>query len=205
MKNIPEARDVVPVGGTVAAIAPPMPSRVSPVSPRTGLSDIERRERRRGQIRRERRVLFPMLAASLFLLPNFGRAKVVGRSMEPALHSGDSLVLLKTFRLFAPLKPGDMIVVQKKEGQLEGEDIVKRVVFIQNEAGDAPFPTTVKTSRGDIPFSQLFPREALGYVKVPPGHIYVVGDNLRVSVDSRDPDVGAIDPTEVVGKVINRR
>lgn len=175
-------------------------SRTTAVPAQT--ADHERKERRRALIARERRVLFPVLAASLVLLPNFGRAKVVGRSMEPALHTGDSLVLLKSYRLFSPLKPGDMIVVRKKEGRLEGEEIVKRIAFIQNAEGNAPWPETVQTSRGPIPTKFLFPRETLGFVKVPPHGIYVVGDNLPVSVDSRDGDVGAVDESEIVGKVV---
>jgi signal peptidase I len=165
----------------------------------------EKREKRNGLIQKERRILFPMLAASLFLLPNFGRAKVVGRSMEPTLHSGQSLVILKTHRLFSPLRVGDMVVITKKEGDLQGEDIVKRIVFIQNAEGNAPWPKTINTAHGPIVASRLFPREVLGYEKVPPHKIYVLGDNLPVSTDSRDPDVGAVDPSEVIGKVVFRK
>lgn len=164
----------------------------------------QRKESLRARIAKERRVLFPILGVALLCLPNFGRAKVVGHSMEPLLSPGDTLVLLKTYRLFSPLKPGDVVVIRKKRGRLEGEDLVKRIVFIQNETGDAPWPQTIKNARGVYATSRLFPREALGYEKVPARHAYVLGDNVWNSTDSRDADIGAISQDEIIGKVINR-
>jgi signal peptidase I len=166
--------------------------------------DEEKKRRFREQVKRERRFLIPILVFVLLLFPNFGRAKVLGSSMEPLFKEGDALVVLKTFRYFAPIKEGDIVVVRKQEGEYAGEDIVKRVAFIQNATGDAPFPRYVETSRGKIEFRRLFPWVALGGMKVPPKHILVIGDNLRVSVDSRDPEIGAVAESEVVSKILMR-
>jgi signal peptidase I len=158
----------------------------------------------REQVNRERRFLIPVLVFVALLFPNFGRAKVLGSSMQPQYKEGDALVILKTFRVFAPLQVGDVIVLKKQEGKYQGEELVKRVAFIQNAEGNAPFPKTVPMSRGDIPFAKLFPFVEQGLQKVSPGRMLVVGDNLAVSVDSRDPDVGAVSDSEIVGKVLNR-
>lgn len=157
---------------------------------------------RRDLIRRERRALFPLLAFVLLLLPNFRIARVVGRSMEPAYRDGDRLLLWKSWRWFTTLKPGDVILFHQGN-----DELVKRVVFVQNERGDAPWPDTVPTSRGAV----RIPREAFragrqGVDLIPssPGYqqrsIYVIGDNFRRSSDSRD--FGPIAPESVWGKVI---
>jgi signal peptidase I len=158
----------------------------------------------RERVARERRFLIPVLVFVVAMFPNFGRAMVVGKSMEPQYHSGDALVILKTFRIFSPLKPGDVVVVQKKTGDAKGEDIVKRVVFVQNAAGNAPFPQTFLTSRGPQQSAEFFPWYLMGEEKVPPRGIIVIGDNTDVSQDSRDPVVGVIQDDEIIGKVINR-
>lgn len=158
------------------------------------------KERFRQRVWRERRVLFPMLALVLVSFFNFGRAEVVGNSMLPQYHSGDSLLLLKSYRRFAPLDSGDIVVLQLKHGKLAGQDLVKRVVFIQNTQGTAKWPETVETSRGNIPTRLLFPLEAAGIAPTPPNSIWVVGDNLMNSTDSRD--FGPVSRDEVIGKVL---
>lgn len=164
----------------------------------------EKKRKLRDQVNKERRFLIPILVFVALLFPNFGRAKVIGTSMVPQYREGDALVILKSFRLFAPLQVGDIVVLRKNTGQYKGEELVKRVAFIQNATGNAPFPDVIPLSRGDVPFRRLFPWVTNGLQKVPPGTILVVGDNLGVSVDSRDPDVGAVEDAELLGKVLNR-
>lgn len=167
-------------------------------------NDEEKKRKLREQIVRERRFLIPVLVFVLMLLPNFGRAKVLGKSMQPQYEEGDALVVLKTFRIFSPLKVGDIVVIRKKTGKYEGEDLVKRVAFVQNDAGNAPFPKSVTMARGEVPFHYLFPTVVQGFEPVPAHNILVVGDNLDVSVDSRDPDLGSIADSEIIGKVLNQ-
>jgi signal peptidase I len=163
-----------------------------------------RKARLRERIKKERRILLPLLAFVVLLVPNFGRVKVVGDSMKPQFHSGDSLMILKTFRTFSPLKPGDIVVVAKKEGETAGQELIKRVVFIQNAEGNAKWPESVETSRGPLPMRFFFPQEVMGIAKIPANYICVMGDNFEISSDSRDPEIGPIAPSEIVGKVLMR-
>lgn len=164
----------------------------------------DRKKAHRAQVAKERRFLIPIFIFVVAMFPNFGRAQVVGESMVPQYRPGDALVILKTFRIFAPLKPGDIVVIKKRTGELAGEEIVKRVVFVQNDAGNAPFPASFWTKRGIQDSAEHFPWFLQGIETVPPKGIVVVGDNMDVSQDSRDPEVGVIQDTEVVGKVLNR-
>jgi len=168
------------------------------------LRDKDRdKEALRRQVWKERRVLLPLLGITLALLPNFRMAQVQGRSMYPAYSEGDRLVMLKTFKYFSPVQVGDVVVIRLNHGKYKGEEWVKRVVFIQNEQGNAAWPQYIKTFRGEVPTRALFARHTLGLATVPPGHIMVMGDNLENSTDSRDEDIGSISPDEIVGKVLN--
>ncbi|MES2461416.1 MAG: signal peptidase I [Armatimonadota bacterium] len=160
-----------------------------------------RRSRLAARIRKERRILLPVLGLCLLALPNFRMAKVQGKSMEPRYKTGDSLVLLKTFRVFTPVKVGDVVIVHLKHGKNAGEEIVKRVIFVQNEQGNAPWPEFVYNSRGRISTDKWFPEYRIGAEVVPVGSVMVMGDNTYNSMDSRD--FGPVFDYEIEGKVLN--
>jgi signal peptidase I len=161
----------------------------------------DRRNKLAARIRKERRVLLPVLGLCLMALPNFRMAKVQGHSMEPRYTTGDTLVLLKTFRLFTPIKVGDIVVIHLKHGKTEGEEIVKRVIFVQNEKGNAPWPDYIYNSRGRISTERWFPEYKAGTEVVPAGAVMVMGDNTMNSMDSRD--FGPVLDDEIEGKVLN--
>ncbi len=162
----------------------------------------ERRARLAARIRQERRVLLPVLGICLLALPNFRMAKVQGQSMSPRYKTGDSLVLLKTFRTFSPVKVGDIVIIHLKHGKNEGEEIVKRVIFVQNEQGNAPWPEYVHNSTGrPVPTDYWFSDYTSGRAVVPVGAVMVMGDNVMNSLDSRD--FGPVFDYEIEGKVLN--
>lgn len=163
-------------------------------------SEESKRERLQRRIRQERRVLIPLLLIALLAWPNFGTAKVIGRSMQPTLQPDDTLIVLKTFRYLSPIHIGDVVVVRMKHGKLKGEDLVKRVAFIQNAAGNAPWPTRHMAGKRDVPFAFLFPEQVSGREPIPGNRILVLGDNLMNSMDSRD--FGPVSSYEIIGKVI---
>ncbi|MCS6949611.1 MAG: signal peptidase I [Armatimonadota bacterium] len=106
-----------------------------------------------------------------FLYHSFFTLSVVrGKSMEPTFHDGQVVLVGKGGMLFGPLKHGDVVVFTRN-----GELLVKRVVALPYEI--APDGT-----------------------QVPANHIYVVGDNLEVSEDSRA--FGPIPLSSVIGKVL---
>ena len=82
---------------------------------------------------------------------------------------------------------------------------MKRVIFVQNDKGNAPWPHFVHNSRsaiyGPIPTDYWFPEYVAGTAVVPAGSVMVMGDNTINSMDSRD--FGPVSDSEIEGKVLN--
>ena len=128
-------------------------------------------------------------------------AKVQGGSMKPGLLTED--VLLVTRGYDNPVR-ADVVVFEAPVSQhLEPDsELVKRVIALPGDEvrvengvayvnGDKERGAyTVATYPGDI---------GIGLITVPPGHIFVLGDNRAVSVDSRM--LGPIPLELVIGRV----
>jgi signal peptidase I len=127
--------------------------------------------------------------------------RVHGPSMAPTLLPED--ILLVTRGYDSPVR-GDVVVVQSPDPDDNGELLVKRVIGIPgdevtvvdgmavvNGEGERG-PYTVYVSPGDINVNLL---------TVPPGAIFLLGDNRPVSSDSR---VFGPEPLELVmGRVVS--
>ncbi|MBV9849894.1 MAG: hypothetical protein JO250_09500 [Armatimonadetes bacterium] len=174
------------------------------------LAHVRQREHVRGLRRREWVVLafFLILAASTSV--NFKRVVVTGRSMEPTFHNGEAVLVWK----FAPrdkLKPGDVIVFRRGR-----DELIKRILYIADprQAGIFPppgFPRTLTNPEGwyippnaspNMTFALYFFKVQYGLKPTPALNqtIYVLGDNLPFSSDSRD--FGPISPDQILGKVM---
>jgi signal peptidase I len=159
---------------------------------------VKKKYRRRVLL--ERMVLLPLLLIAILGYFNIGRVVVQGVSMEPTLKTGDSLFFLKSYQVFSPLQTGDIVVLQKKVGKLEGEDLIKRVVFIQNANGDAPWPTTLPVAKKEMATAIFFPEKGKWRQQKYPNAIFVVGDNYEHSLDSRE--IGPMYTYDILGKVL---
>jgi signal peptidase I len=158
---------------------------------------------KRRKTRIERWILLPILVLLLITYFNTGRVVVQGISMEPTLKTGDSLFFLKSYETFSPLKAGDIVVLQKIVGKLQGEDLIKRVVFIQNAKGNAPWPQTLTVAGQEVQTEILFPAQSKWRTQNYPNAIFVIGDNLSRSIDSRE--IGPMYELDVLGKVIGNK
>jgi signal peptidase I len=162
-------------------------------------SDPEKLARRERLKTIERWILFPILLLAAIAYFTIGRAQVVGMSMAPTLAPGQRLTVLKAFRLFSPLKVGDVVVIATGSGKGRDLEVVKRVVFIQNDSGTAAWPERLTSPVGAYATAECFPENGPNAKNVRNG-IYVLGDNINNSLDSRE--FGAIGEREVIGKVL---
>ena len=148
------------------------------------------------------------LSVVMFLFVFAFRVNIIvnGDSMLPNFENGNRVLVSCLDR---SLRQGDVVVIDEHATGLK-ERLIKRVVATGGQTVDIDFTTGVVSVDGkeldesayiengitkdqyDVTFPQ----------KVPPGHIFVLGDNRTVSEDSRFGEVGMIDSRYVVGRVV---
>lgn len=111
---------------------------------------------------------------------------VDGQSMMPTLHHGDRLLVNKLIYRIREPKPGEVVVLD--DPVMPERRLIKRVIAVGGErvevrnqtvlVDDQPLAETY-TNPVSAPFSDV------GVIEVPPGHVYVMGDNRGGSLDSR--------------------
>src|SRR2546421_12488722 len=134
-------------------------------------------------VRKRTAFVIIFLVLALLLWRTFQFYKVEGISMEPTLHSGQGLVLVRFPFLAGGIHDGDIVIVSDPTGK---EGYIKRVY----------------KSAGEIVEPGLQPEtidSGTDYV-VPEGSVYVLGDNREQSEDSRI--WGAIPLSHVEGKAL---
>ncbi|WP_423216087.1 signal peptidase I [Streptococcus equinus] len=139
---------------------------------------------------------FAILVAMLYL-PTL---RIYGKSMKGTLESGDVVLAVKSNRF----KTGDIVAFYYNNNIL-----VKRVIA---EAGDWVNITKdgtvyVNDKKINEPYIE---NKAYGETnikfpyQVPENRIFVLGDNRKVSIDSRNTSVGAVSDEQLVGKLVFR-
>ncbi|HEX6990120.1 MAG TPA: signal peptidase I [Bacillota bacterium] len=124
---------------------------------------------------------------------------VQGSSMEPTLHHGDRLLVNKiAYRIGSP-QSGDIVVFHAPLG--EDRDYIKRVIAgpgdrIRIEDG-VPYVNGEPLSE---PYVARPDDGSMPEMVIPPGAVFVMGDNRRNSQDSRA--FGYVGVEAVVGKAM---
>jgi signal peptidase I len=142
-----------------------------------------------------------LLALVLFLGINTvsARIRVEGSSMEPSLHNGEFLIVNRLAYKFGTPKIGDVVVFHPPS-DLE-QEYIKRVIALPGDH--------VKISNGEVmvngqvliePYIAAPPNYNYELPVVPPGSLFVLGDNRNNSSDSHS--WGPAPLNEVVGKAI---
>ncbi len=132
--------------------------------------------------------LLVVLVLAVVFATNFKTAVVDGQSMMPTLVNGQKVLTTKAYFLVGPIRKNDIIVLQEEKS--ETKYFIKRVYGLPGD---------------QIPWAlapQDWPLEKGPYV-VPEGRIYVIGDNILHSDDSRK--FGAFQLEKVLGKVVTWR
>jgi len=149
--------------------------------------ELQNPPKRRTKVRGFTTFLFVILIFALIFYPFFKMAEVKGESMLPTLQSGQKVLTCHAYWLVGAIKKDDIIVVKEEKSQ---DYFIKRVYGLPGQK---------------IPWSMAprdWPLEKGDYV-VPEGRIFVVGDNLNHSDDSRK--FGAFLQSNILGKVLTWR
>ena len=140
-----------------------------------------------------------------FLFINYvgQRTKVHGRSMIPTLHDGDNLIVDKlTYRFSAP-KRFDIIVFPYK--YKDNTYYIKRIIGLPGETVRIDTDGNIYIN-GEILEENYGaetikdPGRAVTEITLADDEYFVMGDNRNNSSDSRDPSVGNIKRSDIIGK-----
>ncbi len=137
------------------------------------------------------------LSIGMFIiLLTLQKAASVGKSMEPTIQNGNSILVSK---LYFDIEKGDIIIAHPINST-SGYEVAKRVVATEgdhvymhdgklyiNDKEDVRDPNAIYDAEIDL--------------VIPKGCYYILGDNRNVSYDSRG--FGYITEDEIVGKVIS--
>jgi len=134
-------------------------------------------------------------------------AGVIGSSMTPTLKNGEWLAV--TAILQQPAR-GDIVIISPRTNAFH-EPLVKRVIGVagdeidladghvlrNGQSIDEPYlPEGMRTDpASEVQSNLVYP------VRVPPGHVFVMGDNRTGSSDSRVTAVGFIRVDDILGRV----
>ena len=145
----------------------------------------------------------------LFLAPKYIVEKVLvdGTSMENSLHDGEHVLIEKVSRYFNGPDRFDIVVFTKNHGTYT-KTYIKRVIGLPGETVQI-IDSRIYINGEELPESfGKDPMDTAGIASEPvqlgEDEFFVLGDNRRVSVDSRDRAVGAVSMDELDGVVILR-
>lgn len=135
------------------------------------------------------------LAIHQFLFEQF---YVDGQSMDRTLANGERLLVDRIPYYFGIPSRGDIIVFQSPFG----DDWVKRVIGLPGDTVqifDGKLILDGKVIREPFIDGPMDPTRNFGPITVPPGELFVMGDNRNISEDSRV--IGPINISSVIGRV----
>lgn len=150
-----------------------------------------------------------ILVFVLFIAPNYLVEKylVDGTSMENSLHDGEQVLIEKVSRLFSGPERFDIVVFTKKHGTYT-KTYIKRVIGLPGET------VQIIDNRIFINGEELTenfgkdPIESAGIASQPvvlgENEYFVLGDNRKVSADSREKSIGTVKKEELEGIVFLR-
>lgn len=145
----------------------------------------------------------PLLAVVIALLIHqflVTQYLVDGHSMDPTLASGERLIVDRLSYDFGPPKRGDIIVFRAPV--VGDEDWVKRVIGLPGDTiaiSDGKLLLNGKVIPEPFIAQPMDPTHNFGPLRIPPGELFVMGDNRNVSEDSRM--IGPIAISSVIGRV----
>ncbi len=145
-----------------------------------------------------------------FIVIQFIKPTIVKESsMEPTLYANNYIFLSKqAYTLFGQPERGDIIVFHTSLTTADGHEklLIKRIIGLPGDEISILDGKVYLNGEEQVE-SYINEPETIGYVEnlvVPEGQLFVMGDNRRVSIDSRYEEVGCVPIEGVVGKALIR-
>ena len=127
---------------------------------------------------------------------------MTGSSMLPTFSEGEILLVNRLALYVKSVERGQIVIFKNKSS---GDEYIKRVIGLPGES--------VEIIDGSVYINGIYLDESeylafrqgdLAETFVPSGHVFLLGDNRSVSLDSRDASVGCVPLTALDGCVMMR-
>lgn len=130
-------------------------------------------------------------------------------SMQPNFFSGDYVVVSRqAYTLFGDVEHGDVIVFRSDLIDEEGnpKHLIKRIIGVPGDTIEIVEGTVIRNGEklDESYISEEGMSGEMAPVIVEEGKIFVMGDNRRVSQDSRSQTIGQVEQDTIVGEVVLR-
>ena len=143
-------------------------------------------------------LMFIALAGNGFLFKPY---QVPSDSMEPAIRENDRIVVDRLVYHFLPIRRGDVIVFASPASVGTGTPLVKRVIGLPGDTVEIRDGQVLVNNHPFIVAGATSPTYTLRKVIVPPGQLFVLGDNRDYSYDSHVMRFGDVPKDNVIGRV----
>lgn len=149
------------------------------------------------------------LVIAAIVLTFFKPIIIQQESMQPTFYSNDYVIISKqAYTLFGEVEHGDVIVFSTDLLDTEGntKHLIKRIIGLPGDTIEIKMGYVYRNGEKiDEPYvNEQGLSGEMGPVIVEEGKMFVLGDNRRVSQDSRSSELGQIDQEAIVGKVVLR-
>ena len=124
----------------------------------------------------------------------FSVYNVAGRSMEPALHDGEQVI---SMRQYTKPKRGSIVLVRH-----DGAVLIKRAAGLAGDEVRIDSSGRVFINGKPLKWKYIKAAGRPFRCTVPSGRLFLLGDNMEVSTDSRSPLLGCIPVNTVIGRAV---
>lgn len=153
-------------------------------------------------------IVIALLIAAL-ILTFFKPIVIQQESMQPSFYANDYVIVSKqAYKLFGDIDRGDVIIFRSTLLDDAGNEkkLIKRVIGLPGDTIEISGGYVIRN--GEVIQEDYLAEPAMSgemeEITVEEGKVFVMGDNRRVSQDSRSPEVGQVDQDDIVGKVVMR-
>ena len=149
------------------------------------------------------------LVIAAIILTFFKPIIIQQESMQPTFYSDDYVIISKqAYTLFGDVERGDVIVFKSDllDGEGNSKHLIKRIIGIPGDTIEIKNGLVYRNGE-KLEEDYINEKRQSGEMEpiiVEEGKLFVLGDNRRVSQDSRSEEIGQIDQETIVGKVVLR-
>lgn len=131
----------------------------------------------------------------------FTNTRVIGGSMEPFLKGNDWIITDRLIYLRSAPSFGDVVVIRKPD--VFDQPIVKRVIGTPSDCIEIKAGRLFRNGRAvENDFGSMEKSEDMKKIAVPPDCYFLMGDNRKVSNDSRRWKHPFVRREEIMGKAV---